>query len=37
MLLVTWELWKERNRRTFQLESMTPPMLFRRIAEEANA
>jgi hypothetical protein len=35
--LVTWELWKERNRRIFQAESMSPPVLFKRIIDEANA
>jgi len=36
-LSVTWELWKERSRRTFQTEPMSPPVLFQRIIDEANA
>jgi hypothetical protein len=37
ILLVSWELWKERNRRTFQAESLSPPALFDQIVDEANA
>jgi hypothetical protein len=37
ILLVSWELWKECNPRTFQAESLSPPALFDRIVDEANA
>ena len=36
VLLVTWCLWKERNRRTFDRRSMTPPELLISILEEAD-
>jgi hypothetical protein len=36
VLLVSWLLWKERNRRTFDHRSMTAPELLRCISEEAN-
>jgi hypothetical protein len=37
VLLVTWEIWKEGNRRTFESKSMTPVVLLRQIVDEANA
>jgi hypothetical protein len=37
VLLVTWDLWKERNRRTFDCHSATPSELVAAILEEAAA
>jgi hypothetical protein len=37
VLLVTWCLWKEHNRRTFDHKSMSPAELFTTILEEADA
>jgi hypothetical protein len=37
VLLVTWSIWKERNRRTFDHVSKTPLQLLHLILEEANA
>jgi hypothetical protein len=37
VLLVTWDLWKERNRRTFDRRSATPSELGAAILEEAAA
>jgi hypothetical protein len=37
VLLVTWDLWKERNRRTFDHRSATPSELVAAILEEAAA
>jgi hypothetical protein len=37
ILLATWNLWKEHNRRTFDRESCTPPQLVNKILEEADA
>lgn len=35
VVLVCWELWKERNRRIFQRQNMQPPQLLRRIRDGA--
>jgi hypothetical protein len=37
VLLVTWGLWKERNRRTFDRKSRTPTQLIAMILDEADA
>jgi hypothetical protein len=37
VLLVSWCLWKERNRRTFDQRSSTPAKLLAAILEEAGA
>ena len=37
ILLVYWELWMERNRRTFQAVALSPSLLLLRIVDEANA
>ena len=37
VLLSTWNMWKERNRRTFDGASKTPLQLFHLIVDEANA
>jgi hypothetical protein len=36
VLLVTWEIWKERNRRTFERVSKTALQLLHHIIEEAH-
>jgi hypothetical protein len=35
VLLVAWEIWKERNHRTFQGDRLSPPQLVQRIIDEA--
>jgi hypothetical protein len=35
ILLATWNLWKERNRGTFDRESCTPPQLVNKILEKS--
>ena len=37
VLLATWNLWKEHNRRTFDVVSKTPLQLFHLIVDEADA
>jgi hypothetical protein len=37
VLLVSWKVWKERNRRTFENNTRTPPQLYVLILEEADA
>ncbi|OQU81847.1 hypothetical protein SORBI_3006G129532 [Sorghum bicolor] len=37
VVLVSWSLWKERNARTFDNTSCTPPQTLAKIKEEANA
>ena len=36
-MLITWNLWKERNRRTFDSVSRSVTQLYHLILEEANA
>ncbi len=35
MLLVAWEIWNERNRRTFQQKELSATSLLAKIKEEA--
>jgi hypothetical protein len=35
ILLVVWEIWKERNRRIFEHKEMAAPCLMAKIKEEA--
>lgn len=37
MLLVSWKIWKERNRKTFENKALTPAQLCALILEEADA
>jgi hypothetical protein len=37
VLLVTWEVWKERNRRTFNNNSKTPAQVLALIGEEGDS
>jgi hypothetical protein len=37
VLLVSWEVWKERNRRTFDGHSMTPTHLLGVIRDEGDS
>jgi hypothetical protein len=37
LLLVSWEVWKERNRRTFDSASSTPSQLLQLIRDEGNS
>jgi hypothetical protein len=37
VLLTSWNLWKERNRRTFDRVSRTPQELLRLIVDEAHS
>ena len=34
IVLLTWEIWKERNARIFNNKSLTPPELMQKIKEE---
>jgi hypothetical protein len=37
VLLTTWNLWKERNQRTFDSKARTPSQLFALILEEVDS
>ena len=37
VMLTSWELWNERNARTFRLTSTLPAIIFSRIKSEASA
>jgi hypothetical protein len=34
VILITWEIWKERNARVFNNKEQTPPSIFQKIKDE---